>query len=292
MKIGAFELDEPLPELHNPHAFALLRPWVDVSSVGSLTIAMLENQFKAQPLGKLSEPGSFFDFTRYRPVIQLKGGQREVQVPNSLINYAKGPHDNDLVFLHLLEPHMLGEAYAESILKVLRKLGISRYCLLGAMYDAVPHTKPLIVTGAASGSAESALHALGVRSSDYEGPTTIAILASLEASKYDIETMTLIVHLPQYSQLDEDYAGRLRLLEVICSLYNFPIDLEQSKHEAEEQYAKLSLAAEKQPGVKEIIEWLEAYYEARIGEAEEEPPKLSPEVERFLREMDKRFGQS
>ena len=291
MRIGAFELAEPLPDLRNPHAFALLRPWVDVGSVGSLTIAVLEGQFKAQPLGKLIEPGNFFDFTRYRPVIRLIEGHREVRVPNSFINYAKGPHDNDLIFFHLLEPHMLGEAYAESILKVLRKLGISRYCLVGAMYDAVPHTKPLIVTGTASGSAESALRTLGVRSSDYEGPTTIAILTSLEAPKYDIEVMTLIVHLPQYSQLDEDYAGRLRLLEVICSLYDFPLDLEQSKHEADEQYAKLSLAAEKQPGVKEIIQRLEAYYEARISKAEEETPKLSPEVERFLREIDKSFGQ-
>jgi len=292
MRIGAFELDEPLPDLRNPHAFALLRPWVDVGSVGSLTIAVLESQFKARPLGKLSEPGSFFDFTRYRPVLRLIEGRREVRIPNSFINYAKGPHDNDLVFFHLLEPHMLGEAYADSILKVLRRLGISRYCLVGAMYDAVPHTKPLIVTGTASGSAESALHALGVRSSDYEGPTTIAILLSLEAPKYDIEVMTLIVHLPQYSQLEEDYAGRLRLLEVLTSLYNFPIDLEQSRREAKQQYAKLSLAAEAEPRVREIIQRLEAYYEARTSQTEEKPPKLSPEVEKFLREMDRRFGQN
>lgn len=292
MRIGAFELGEPLPDLHNPHAFALLRPWIDVGSVGSLTIAMLESQFKTQLLGKLIRPGSFFDFTRYRPVMRVIEGRTEVQVPNSFINYAKGPHDNDLIFLHLLEPHTLGEAYAESILRVLQKLGVKRYCLVGAMYDAVPHTKPLIVTGAASGSAQSALRTLGVRSSDYEGPTTIAILTSLEAPKYDIEVMTLIVHLPQYSQLDEDYAGRLRLLEIICSLYNLPIDLEQSKHEAEEQYAKLSLAVQKQPGVQELMQRLEAYYEARISKAGEEPPNLSPEVEGFLREIDKRFGQS
>ena len=292
MRVGAFELDKTLPDLHNPHAFALLRPWIDVGSVGSLTITMLENQFKARPLGKLVKPGNFFDFTRYRPMIRLAENHQEVHIPNSFINYANGPHDNDLVFLHLLEPHMLGEYYTNSILEVLRNLGVNRYCLVGAMYDAVPHTKPLIVTGTATGSAKSALHALGVRSSGYEGPTTIAILISLEALKHDIEIITLIVHLPQYSQLVEDYAGRQRLLEIICSLYNFPIDLRQSKHEAEEQYAQLSLAAANQPSVMEIIQRLETYYEARTSKTEEEPPKLSPEIERFLRDIDKRFGQS
>lgn len=292
MRIGAFQLDEPLPPLREPHAFALLRPWVDVGSVGSLTIAVLESQFKARPLGRLIEPGSFFDFTRYRPIIRLIEGRREVRIPNTFINYAKGPDKNDFVFFHLLEPHMHGEAYAESVLKVLQELGIRRYCLIGAMYDAVPHTKPLIVTGMASGPEESTLRRLGARSSDYEGPTTIAILISQEAPKYNIEVMTLIVHLPQYSQMDEDYAGRLRLLEMISSLYDFPIDLDQSRREAEQQYAKLSLAAEAEPRVKEIIRRLEAYYEARLSQTEEEPPKLSPEVDRFLREMDKRFGQS
>lgn len=34
MRIGAFELVEPLPELRDPHAFAMIRPWVDVGSVG------------------------------------------------------------------------------------------------------------------------------------------------------------------------------------------------------------------------------------------------------------------
>ena len=39
---------------------------------------------------------------------------------------------------------------------------------------------------------------------------------------------------PQYMQLEEDYVGQLYLLEVICSLYDFPIDLEPVKRKAEE----------------------------------------------------------
>lgn len=292
MRVGAFQLDEPLPDLHEPHAFAALQPWVDVGSVGSSTIGVLENQFNAQSLGKLAKPGNFFDFTRYRPTIRLIEAVREMTIPNTFIRYAKRSDDNDLAFFRLLEPHMLGEAYADSVLRVLQRLGIKRYCLVGGMYDVVPHTKPLLVTGIATGAAESVLRDLDVQSSDYEGPTTIALLISQEAPKYGIEVMTLIVHLPQYTQLDEDYAGQLRLLEVLCSLYNFPIDLDHIKRRAEDQYAKLDLVVDREPQIKEVVRQLEAYYEARTSKAEEEPPKLSPEIERFLQEIDKRFGPS
>lgn len=292
MRIGAFQLEEPLPALRDPHAFVVLKPWVDVGSVGSSTVAFLENWLNVQSLGKLVRPGNFFDFTRYRPIIRNVEGQREIIVPNVTINYAMGPQGNDFVFFHLLEPHMLGEYYTDSILRVVRTLGVRRYCLVGGMYDAVPHTKPLIVTGNASGEMEAELHKLGVRSSDYEGPTTITILIWQEAPKYGIEIASLIVHLPQYAQMDVDYAGQYRLLELLCSLYDFRLDLKQIKSDADEQYAKLTMAIDRDPQVKQVVERLEAYYKSRTSETVEEPPPLSPEVERFLRDMDKRFGQN
>lgn len=294
MRIGAFELQEPLPGLNEPHAFVLLRPWVDVGNAGSLTFSRLESSLQAQPLGRVANPGEFFDFTRYRPYIYFKEGRREVEVPNAFINYAKRKEGNDFLFFHLLEPHMFGEAYAEAILEVLKKLNVKRYCLIGGMYDVVPHTRPLIVTGNASKvETEQELRRIGVQPSRYEGPTTILILASQEAPNYDIETMSLIVHLPQYTQLEEDYNGELRILEFLCALYNLPIDIEQVKQKAEQQYNEVSRAVEKNPPIKQIVKQLEMHYESRIKKLEEveEQPKLSPEIEKFLREIDKRFGQ-
>ncbi len=290
MRVGAFELKEPLPDVHEPHALAMLRPWIDVGSVGSLSFALLEDYLQAYRLGELAKPGTFFDFTRYRPAIRLIEGQRKVIVPNTVINYAKSPEGKDFLLFHLLEPHMLGEVYVDSILRVMRRIGAQRYCLIGGMYDAVPHTKPLIVTGTASGTAGEELRRLGVQASDYEGPTTIAILVSEEAPKYGIEVMSLIVHLPQYTGFEEDYAGVLRLLEILCSLYRLPIDLEEAKSKAEKQYGKLSLAMGRDPGAREIVQELEAHYEARLSKDRKEAPKLSPEIEKFLRELSHRLN--
>ena len=64
MRIGAFEINEPVPELRDPHVFAMVRPWVDVGSVGTLTLNRLERYLGSKELGKLHRPGVFFDFTR------------------------------------------------------------------------------------------------------------------------------------------------------------------------------------------------------------------------------------
>lgn len=292
MRVGAFQINEPLPELRKPHALTMLQPWVDVGGVGSITMELLEEHLHASSFGELYRPDSFFDFTRYRPIVSLVEGQRQIHIPNSSINYAKQPDgNNDFLLLHLLEPHMLGKVYADSVLKVLRKFEVQRYCLIGSMYDAVPHTRPLIITGSTNGPASEELRKLNIQPSDYEGPTTIAVLVPQEAPRYGIEAMSLIVHLPQYVRLERDYGGALRLMELLCSLYHLNIDLKEVKSKAEEQMEEMNQAMEREPQLKLAIEQLEKYYETRINKVEKEQSKLSPRIEEFLREVTKRFEQ-
>ena len=289
MKVGAFQIDEPVPNLNKPHAFAILRPWIDAGTVGSLTINFLEDTFQARPLGRLVEPGNFYDFTRYRPNIRLIDNRRSVDIPNTRIFFAHGPGSNDLVFIHLLEPHMAGEYYAESVFKVLQLLGVERYSLIGSMYDSVPHTRPLLVSGYSSYNLINELHKFNIQQSRYEGPTTITILTSQEAERHNIESLSLIVHLPQYAQLEEDYSGHLRLLEILSSLYNLSLDLPPIKERAEKQHAKLNEAMKNEKQLEMLIQELEMVYEARENISAEKTPPLSPEIENFLREIDQRF---
>jgi len=102
MRIGAFQLSDPLPELREPHALATLRPWIDVDSVATLSLSQLESYFGAKELGKLAKPGEFFDFARYRPTIYFEKGRREVSVPNTIVTYTKWEKGPDFLFLKLL----------------------------------------------------------------------------------------------------------------------------------------------------------------------------------------------
>ena len=112
------------------------------------TLRRLERHFGAKDLAKLAKPGTFFDLTRYRPTVRnVQGGGRETTFPNSHVRYAQPETGPNLIFLHLLEPHAMAEDYIESIVELLKTFGVAVYCRLGAMYDSVPHTRPIVVTG-------------------------------------------------------------------------------------------------------------------------------------------------
>jgi predicted ATP-grasp superfamily ATP-dependent carboligase len=294
MRLGAFELIEPVPELREPHALAILRPWIDVGNVGSLTLSRLESQLKALDLGRLARPGNFFDFTRYRPTIYLKEGCRELEIPNTTIAYAKIDGRNDFLLLRLLEPHMLAEMYIDSILKLFKKFGVKRYCLLGAMYDMVPHTRPLLVTGTGSSlKLQSEVETAKVLPSEYVGPTTIAFLISQSASQMGIETLTLIVHLPQYFGLENDHRGQTTLMQMLSSLYGFPVpqdDLDAAKKQADSVSQLAERMMQQEPSYRAILKYLEDEYDSRVNKTKTES-KLSPELEQLLQDLSRRFSQ-
>ena len=294
MQIGAFDLPEPLPELRDPHVFAMIRPWVDVGSVGTLTLNRLERFLGSAELGRLHRPGQFFDFTRYRPSMRLVDGERRVRIPNSIIRYATTEHGPDFLFFHLREPHANSEEYTDSILQVVEAFGVKRYCRVGAMYDAVPHTRPLLITGSIGTIPQ--LHPvpnLKLRRSNYQGPTTIMNLVSDGIDRLGVESINFMVHLPQYVQLDEDFNGTARMLEALSSVYaDIPSDLAPTRR-GQRQYRELNAAVERNPELRSLIQQMEDYYDSNesdgpVASEDEnvgEPVSLSPEIEQFLSEL-------
>jgi predicted ATP-grasp superfamily ATP-dependent carboligase len=210
-------------------------------------------------------------------------------VPNAYVTWGRREGDRDFLFFHLLEPHAQSEDFTDSVVELIERLHVTRYILLGSMYDFVPHTRPLLVSGGAEGQEAAAeLERLGVTASDYEGPTTICYLISQQASARGVSSVTMIVHLPQYTQLEEDYLGVLRMKEIIAPFYGFKIDSE-SLEMARRQREQITASAATDPQIREIIEKLEESFDAGLREKKKGEESLSPEVEDFLREMEKRF---
>jgi predicted ATP-grasp superfamily ATP-dependent carboligase len=280
VRIGAFHLQEPLPERNEPYVLAVLRPWIDVNNVGSLVLKELATRFEAPELGRLSKPGQFYDFTRYRPVIHLEEGIRDMSIPNTTIRYAKRAGQNDLLLLRLLEPHAHAEFYISSVLKLLKTFRAKKYILLGSMYDTVPHTRPLLVSGYGMGEeAVRDIKRAGILPITYHGPSSIANLITKEAAVSGIEVIVLIVSLPQYVVLDEDYLGKLKLMEVLNTLYNIPIAKEDFE-KALEQRDSINERLESSPEVKILLPQLENIYDARAKAMEKEGvSSLTPEME-------------
>ena len=282
MRIGDFELQEPLPMLKDPHVLAVVRPWIDVGNVGTLTMRRLERHLESKEIGRLVKPGRYYDFTRYRPKSVLKQGVREYSIPSTTISAAVREHGPDLITLHMLEPHLYGEDYTDSLIELLKYLGVKRYSMIGAMYDMVPHTRQLLVSGGILDSHNEAEYKLvGVRPSDYEGPTTITYLVSNALDAADIETRIFVVHLPQYFQVEEDFTGTARLMTIMCPLYGLPIRLADSER-GRQQYASLQNIVTDTSEVAGLLERLEERYDRENNPDSEPTSDLSPMVEEFL----------
>lgn len=274
---------DPVPECKEPYVLATLRPWIDVNNVGSLVLTELEARFGAMELGTLSTPGHFYDFTRYRPTIHIEEGIRSLSIPTTSIHYARREGQNDLLLLRLLEPHAHSEFYVGSVLKLLKTFKARKYILLGSMYDVVPHTRPLLVSG--YGMGEGALQDVkkaGVFPITYHGPSTIANLITKEAAESGIDALALMVSLPQYVVLEEDYLGKVRLMELLNMLYNVPIDKEDFE-KAAEQRNFVSERVENSPEIKILLPQLENAYDMRIKAMEAEGMgQLTSEMEEIF----------
>ena len=283
MRIGGFELPEPLPRLRQPHVIASSTPWIDAGGAGTLALTRLEQLLGAQDLGGLVSPGSYFDFTRYRPTLRFKDGQRQTLTPNVDVRYAKGQHESDFIFLHLLEPHTRAEEYLDSVVALMQHFLVKRYCRIGSTYGGVPHTRPLPVMATNNGEPVTSMPGVNTMLPDrYEGPVSIVNLIGEKASALGIDNMTLVVRLPQYIRLDEDYNGAARLLNVLCSMYDLPEEISMGQ-DSQEQYQQVSDEIGHNPELGSLVKQLEADYDARLEHATEgQPPQLSPSIEEFL----------
>ena len=292
MRVGAFEVTEPVPELNEPHAFAVVPNWIDVGRSGSLTLSRMEKLFGGEKLAALARPGEFYDFTRYRPMLSRKGESAEVIFVNAMVTYGRRNEGPDFVFLRLPEPHTMAETFVESVVELLKRLNVKRYSLLGSVYDMVPYTRPLLVTSSASNqSLRNNLSVTKVVPSDYNGPTSFLSLIEQYMSQIGIEALSLIVHIPGYLTLDDDYRGEKRLMEVIGSLYGLEVPqeaIDKAKNQEDRFRQQSEQLLEQQPELRAILKQLEDNYDARVN-ARKEVTHLSPEVEKFLKELNERF---
>ena len=281
MKVEDFELQDPLPSLREPHAIAILRPWVDAGNVGTVSLFRLEQSLGAREIGRLARPGEFFDFTRYRPTTQQVEGKRVLSVPNTVISYAEGKGStHDFLFLRVLEPHSSAERYIASLAAVLKLLGVRRYCRIGAMYDAVPHTRPIKVTGTLAGRPITGVSSLvSTTRRTYQGPTTILGLLNEELEREGVENMTLMARLPQYLQLEDDYSGAARMLEVLNDFYSLGLKIDETE-KGRRQYSQADAEVGRYGPARELVDRLEAIYDAdapgQQTRVEDEPAPLPP----------------
>ncbi|MDG2101145.1 MAG: PAC2 family protein [Dehalococcoidia bacterium] len=282
MNIEEFNLNIPLASYKNSHFISILRPWINVGNVGHNAISRLVKIFDLEEIGRLKKPSKYYDMTRYRPEILEENGERKVRVPNTVIFGNKIPSDRNIFLLYMLEPHNYAEDYNDAFIDLIKKLNGQRYTSIGGMFDSVPHTRPLPVTGSYKGwIPPSPLDQTLKRKSNYVGPTSMTSqLSQILSKEFSIETLSLMVHIPLYIKLEDDFLATYRLLETLSKIYNYPIDLPE-REKGEKQYKEIHKNLEGNSQVTDLIKQFEANEKLNNDEL-----GLSPKIEDFLKDLE------
>ncbi len=270
-------------------AISNLRPWINAGRVGTISLNKLKNLTNAKKIGSLEDPGTFFDFTRYRPRFKYENEIRKLIIPNVEIHL--GQHkdkDMSFIFIDLREPHYNAELLIDSLYNFLDECKIQEYCRIGSMYDSVPHTRPMII----SGSNTSNKKLINSSKHKYQGPTSILNLLSEKLSDKSIKSSTLMAHIPQYIQLDNDYFASAKILEALSDIYSLDKSIADNSF-GETQYNDFTESLKFNTELSKLVKALEKYYDSNYSEYEsnqnKEDSPMSDELEDFLDNISSKF---
>ena len=271
-----------------------LAGWADAGEAATAALRRLSKQFNAKKFADL-DPEEFYDFSQVRPYTSLnRDGLRRIRWPANELFYSPAALSGAGALLFLgVEPSLKWRTYAESIISLGQQCGVSKVVHIGALLDAVPHTREILLTGSSNNKDMiDTLEDYGIRPSRYQGPTGITSAVMEACSKRDISFTTLWGHTPHYLHAAPNYTVSHALVRGLSSLLTASIELGELQEASETYHQQVSSAVVEDSQLSSYIEKLEERYDsAELRNIEiPQPDEVLRDLEDFLKERQRRFG--
>ena len=283
------------PPTNLPTLVVAFGGWVDAGDAATSALRYLVRALVATPLATI-DPETFVDFTTIRPVVRLNAeGERTIRWPR-IAFWTWQPPDGGagLLLFRGVEPQQRWRTYAALLLDVATRCGVQRIVSLGAVLEAVPHTRPPRVTGTSTDPAWHAwLATRGMvrRGRRYAGPTGIATVVAEAARHRGLAHLTLRGSAPHYLGNTTNPAVCLALLTTLASLLDLALDVAPFEAAVRAFRRQCDQAVAHDTAVQAHIRELEQAYDAPDDEAPRprrddafNPEQLMHDLEDFLRQ--------
>lgn len=265
-------------------AIAAFAGWNDAGDAASDLISHLKEVWQARLVGEI-DPESYYDFQVNRPVVRLAaGGVRELQWPSTRV-YEASVRDRagalvTVVLVDGLEPNMRWSAFCSELFTILEDLDVSVLVTLGSLLADSPHTRPVPVTGYSS--RPDAAESMGLRTTDYEGPTGIVGVLQALAVPAGFETVSLWAAVPHYVSSPPCPKATLAYIPYLDDLLEVTIDVGDLPDEAKAWEIGVDELAGDDEEIGDYVRQLEESRDAAdLPEASGEA--IAREFERYLR---------
>ncbi|MBI2965508.1 MAG: PAC2 family protein [Chloroflexi bacterium] len=280
------------PQLNRTIMIAAFAGWSDASESATRAIRYVARGYGAVRFASI-DPEEFFDFTQLRPNVSLQGERRRVLgwPANEFLYWkARDPGARDLVLMVGVEPHLRWRRFGSLVSQVAEATNVELFLSLGALLDAVPHSRPArVMSTSTAESLGPGFENIRLPGSRYEGPTGILSTILDGMSHRGVPCASLWGRAPHYLQVRPNTQVALALLHELQKFLPMKLDLAEIQAAADEFMAGLDRALEGQQQVVEYVKQLEERYDREVAGApggaasEPETRALIEELEQFLR---------
>ena len=260
--------------------------WADAAEGATSAVKFLQRKLKGKKFADI-DPEEFYDFSQTRPYSsRTRDGKRRIQWPANEFSYLTDPSiDSGIMVFVGVEPNLKWRTFAKTVASVAKDHGVESVIHIGALLDAVPHTRPVKLSGTASESRLSEfLEGQGIKSSNYQGPTGISSAVMAACINEGLEYTSIWGHTSHYLQAAPNHRVGSTLLEVLLKLLNLPLDLAELKSAAGLFNDEVEKAVAKDEQISSYVTKLEGQYDEAVAAIEiPDPAELVRDLENFLR---------
>lgn len=280
-------IEHEVPESPLPTMLVAFAGWPDAAEAATRAMRFLVRKLRAKKFAEI-DPEEFYDFTHVRPHSRVnRRGERVTRWPQNDFYYYTPPDESRALLLFVgTEPNLKWRTYSNILTRVAQRHDVNLIVSLGALLDAVPHTREPRVTGRAS-SIELTQKAewLGIRNSGYQGPTGIHTAFADACSQLDMAQASIWGHCPHYVNTSPDPKVSHAILTRLRSLIDIDVDLEELYIAGKTYQEEVDKVIAKQPDVSRYVGRLERRYDESRTASEEipSPETMVEELENFLR---------
>ena len=274
------------PDKKLKHMVVVFSGWADAAEGATSAIKFLQRKLKSKKFAEI-DPEEFYDFSQTRPYTsRTRDGKRRIHWPANEFSYLTDPRADSGVMVFVgVEPNLKWRTFAKTVATVAKDHGVESVVHIGALLDAVPHTRPVKLSGTASESSLSEfLEGQGIRSSNYQGPTGISSAMMAACIEEGLEYTSIWGHTSHYLQAAPNHRVGSTLLEILLKLLNLPLDLAELKSAAGVFNAEVEKAVAKDDQIASYVTKLEGQYDEAVAAIEiPDPAELVRDLEKFLR---------
>jgi proteasome assembly chaperone (PAC2) family protein len=285
-----------LTVLHQPEAkldclIIAFQGWADAGEAASAAVKFLQRKLKARKFAEI-DPEEFYDFTQTRPyTTRARDGRRRVIWPANEFSYwvGTGPAKGAMTFLGV-EPNLRWRTFSRTIAQLAQEHGVKTVVHIGALLDAVPHTRDVKISGTATNpDLLRALEKDDIRGSNYHGPTGISSAVMEACVSVGMHYASLWGHTPHYLQAAPNYRVGYTLALTLSTLLDLPLELGELRSAAATFDEEVEKAIAQDEQLSAYAKKLESSYdESAPPSGIPDPAELVRDLEQFLKSEQRR----